>query len=403
MSEFEIRINQIRSPAESSRRIAEKITTAGRELEQCQYALDVSISSQYGIVKRNLGGIGQRILLESEHMKQLAQALEDIVGAYRQTEGEITGQSVTYIKVQEAKSYGESFGQEVSSAVWDTLSVLFKDVFIGKSGVISSLLPLVSPVTSILQLTSGLSLSDKPLFFDYSRTPSASANADLFGYKKSGGHPGVTAWVGKASGEAQNEWGYAGVNAYLGKVDASAKSELSIMKMPTKTYQDGKWIEKGGMEFITASIGASASASALAGDIKAGVGNDRLGIEGKASGSLGNAKAGAKGKFSVGEDGINANVKGEAMVSAAEGKASGTINILGLEITGEVGGYAGALGVEGKAGIEDNKFVLKGGASVGIGGSVGIEIGFNEEGWNDFTDFVEEGWNDFIDFVTFWD
>lgn len=203
------------------------------------------------------------------------------------------------------------------------------------------------------------------------------------------GNPGVTAWIGKASAEAQNEWGYAGVNAYLGKGEAAAKADAGIMKTTTKKeYQDGKWVEKSSTDFITAEVGASASVSALAGDAEAGLGSDMLGIEGKAEGAVGTAKAEAKGKFSVGEDGVNVNVKGEAMVAAVEGEAKGTINILGLEITGKVGGYAGAVGVEGKVGIEDNKFVLDGGAAALIGGSAGIEIGFNDEGWDDFVDFI---------------
>ena len=80
------------------------------------------------------------------------------------------------------------------------------------------------------------------------------------------------------------------------------------------------------------------------------------------------------------------------MVAAAEGKVSGTINILGLEIKGSLGGYAGALGAEGKIGIEDGNFVCKGGAAAVIGGSVGLEIGLNDEGWSNF-----------VDFITFWD
>lgn len=42
--------------------------------------------------------------------------------------------------------------------------------------------------------------------------------------------------------------------------------------------------------------------------------------------------------------------------------------------------------------IEDNKFVLEGGAAALIGGSAGIEIGFNDEGWDNF-----------VDFIVFWD
>jgi len=266
---------------------------------------------------------------------------------------------------------------------------IFKDLIITKPYILPSILPLVSPITSLLYLTSGIYSGNTPSFFDYSCSPSASASADWLGYELSDGNPGVTAWIGKASAEAQNEWGYAGVNAYLGKGEAAAKADAGIMKTTTKKeYQDGKWVEKSRTDFITAEAGASASVSALAGDAEAGLGSDMLGVEGKAEGAVGTAKAEAKGKFSVGEDGVNANVKGEAMVAAVEGEAKGTINILGLEITGKVGGYAGAVGVEGKVGIEDNKFVLEGGAAALIGGSAGIEIGFNDEGWDNFVDFI---------------
>ena len=80
------------------------------------------------------------------------------------------------------------------------------------------------------------------------------------------------------------------------------------------------------------------------------------------------------------------------MVSAAQGEVKGTVNILGVEITGKLGGYAGAAGVKGKVGIEDNKFVLEGGAAALLGVSTGVEIGFNEEGWDNF-----------VDYVVFWD
>lgn len=265
----------------------------------------------------------------------------------------------------------------------------FKNILITKPYVLPYLLSLVSPITRFLYINSGISFRNSPSSFGYSHTPSANTTAKWLGYELSDENSAVTAWIGKANAEFQNEWGYAGVNAYLGKSEVAAKAEAGIMKTKTKKeYKDGKWIEKSSTDFITAEAGASASVSALAGDAKGNLGNDMLGIEGKAQGSAGNAKAEAKGKFSVGEDGLNANVKGEAMVSAIEGEASGTINILGLEITGKAGGYAGAVGVEGKVGIEDNKFVLEGGAAALIGGSAGIEIGFNDEGWDNFIDFI---------------
>ena len=280
-----------------------------------------------------------------------------------------------------------------------------------KPYVITSVLSMVSPVAGLLYLTSGVAYGNTPSFIDSSRKPSANADADWLGYELADGNPGITAWLGKASAEAENEWGHAGVNAYLGKAEAAADADFVFMETKKKKeYVDGKWVEKTVTEFITAEASAGASVSVLAVDAEAGVGTDMLGAEVEAEGSVGNAKAEAKGEFSITEDGVNANVGGEAMVSAVEGQASGTINILGIEIKGKIGGYAGAVGVEGKVGIEDNKFVMEGGAAALLGVSGGVEIGFNDEGWDNFTEGVKEGWNDFtddvedfVDFVTFWD
>jgi len=196
------------------------------------------------------------------------------------------------------------------------------------------------------------------------------AGIDFLGYEFTDGHPGITAWLGKSSASISGALGAAEINGYLGKAKAEAKAEAGLMKTRTKReYKDGKWSEEETRSFLYGEAGASASVAAIAADAKGTLGNDWLGVE------------------------------GEAMVAAVEGKASGTINILGLEITGEIGGYAGAAGVEGKIGIEDNKFVLEGGAAAVLGVSGGVEIGFNDTGWSnlcsgfvDFTSFIESLW-----------
>lgn len=264
---------------------------------------------------------------------------------------------------------------------------------VDKSYVLPAVLGIVSPLAGLLSITSGVWKGNTPSFFDNTRTSSSNTDADWFGYELSDGFPGVTAWIGKASADAQNEWGYAGVNAYIGKVDASTKADFSFMESKAKKeYKDGKWTEKTTTEFVNAELGAGVDVSVLAADGEAGIGSDMLGAEVEGEGSLGNAELSGKGKFNISEDGVSVLAEGKAMVSAAEGEVKGSINILGLEITGKVGGYAGAVGVEGKAGIEDNKFVLEGGAAALLGGSVGVEIGFNDEGWDNF-----------VDFVVFWD
>lgn len=261
-----------------------------------------------------------------------------------------------------------------------------------KSYILPAVLGIVSPLAGLLSITSGVWKGNTPPFFDNTRTSSSNVDADWFGYELSDRLPGVTAWIGKANAEAQNEWGYAGVNAYLGKCEAKVKADANIEVQKKKEYKDGKWIEKTEIDAISAEIGAGVDVSVLAADGEAGIGSDMLGAEVAGEGSLGNAELSGKGEFSIDEDGIDLSASGKAMVSAAEGEVKGTINILGLEITGKVGGYAGAVGVEGKVGIEDNKFVLEGGAAALLGGSVGIEIGFNDEGWDNF-----------VDFVVFWD
>ena len=281
----------------------------------------------------------------------------------------------------------------ITSAVKIIDTDTIEDVDSARPYVIASVLSIISPITGLLFVTSGVAYGKTPSFYDTSRTPASNADAEWLGYELSEGHPGITAWVGKANAEVQSEWGYAGVNAYLGKAEAEADADFAFMETTKKKeHVDGKWVEKSVTQFVNAEAEAGASISILAADADAGVGSDMLGIEGDAEGSAGNAKAEVKGKFSITEDGVNANVKGEAMISAVEGKASGTINILGIEITGKIGGYAGALGVEGKVGVEDNKFVMEGGAAALLGISGGVEIGFNDEGWDNF-----------VDFVTFWD
>lgn len=211
----------------------------------------------------------------------------------------------------------------------------------------------------------------------------------LWGTEFTDGHPGVTAWIGKAGASVSGDRGSAEVNAYFGKVEAELKADGGIMQAKTKSeFKNGEWDEKETLKFLYGEIGASASAAVLAADAKGTLGNDWLGVEGKAEGTAGSAKLEGSANVSVGEDGITAVAKGEAMVAAVEGKASGTINILGLEITGKVGGYAGAAGVGGKVGIENNKFVLEGEAAALLGVSAGVEIGFNDTGWSNFVDFV---------------
>lgn len=289
------------------------------------------------------------------------------------------------------KAYGPAASDVIEKS--GATDILEKLISKSKPYATAGIISMFSPVTALLYITSGIANGETPSATDPSRTPFSSTFADWLGYEVHDNKYGITGWVGKAGAETQNEWGYAGVNAYLGKGEAKIDTDFAFWKTETKKeYIDGKWVEKTNTDFIKAEIGAGAVYSVLAGSAEAGLGTDMLGAEVDLQGSAGNAKAGLKGEFSVGDEGVDFNVGGEAIVSAVEGEATGTINILGLEIKGKIGGYAGAVGVEGKIGIEDNKFVVEGGLAALVGVSGGVEIGFNDEGWDNF-----------VDFVTFWD
>lgn len=222
----------------------------------------------------------------------------------------------------------------------------------------------------------------------------SSAGASFLGYEFASEHPGVTAWIGKASAAFENDAAYGEVNAYFGKVEAKGNFNFSFMDSGVgwKEGQDGA---RDAFSIINAELSGGISAQGLAVDGKIGGGDAMFGGELAAEGVVGNAELSGGAKFSIGEDGVNAYAEGTAIVSAAEGEVSGTVNILGLEITGTAGGYLGAAGFEGEAGIKDGNFVFKGGAAAGIGGSLGIQIGLSDE--------AEEFLGDVWDLVTFWD
>ncbi|MCI9582176.1 MAG: hypothetical protein HFG46_00570 [Clostridium sp.] len=305
-------------------------------------------------------------------------SLDEIMRLYEETEKSILGRGDMVLS-----------SDQHSDDNLSNILPFIKPGYFGRTYILPGILPLVLSMTKPLFLLNGIIYNGASAI----NSGPSSIRAGWFGAEYADGHPGVTAWIGKASAETKGDWGSASVNAYLGKVETEMKADAGFMQYKeVSEYSDGKWSNKQKLQFLFAEAGSGASVAMVAADAKGSVGSDMLGLEGKMEGTLGSARAGTKGVFSVGEDGVNAYIKGEAMVAAAEGKVSGTINILGLEIKGSLGGYAGALGAEGKIGIEDGNFVCKGGAAAVIGGSVGLEIGLNDEGWSNF-----------VDFITFWD
>lgn len=160
MAEFEIKINQIKSSVESERKIADKIASAGRELIECQNALDTSVSRQYAAVKRNLNSLNSSLSSSAGHMRNMALALETIYGIYNRTESEIAGQKIEYKKTQEAKSYTSPSMNETKPEIEakDILS-FFSKLIKGLNGKSDN--PYAKTLASFLSTyASGLKLND---------------------------------------------------------------------------------------------------------------------------------------------------------------------------------------------------------------------------------------------------
>ncbi len=396
MAKIFIEPSKARATLSQQQALERALRALSQDVGNVRSGLLYKISGREAIDARLREAAGQ-LSREAESAKAMRLGLEQIINRYEQTEKGNTER----VKAEKTsiQNGGNGGGETVtpSPSIWtDWLDWLFPGpiapfvpipLIPSPIAPISLILSILTPITPSPLLLAGISI------LNVATTGNSHTNASWLGYEFADGYPGVTAWLGKASAETRGDWGSAEVNAYLGKVEAKAEADAHFMSTEAKKkYVDGKWTETETFSVIDASAGVSASGSILAADGKAEAGNDYLGAEVSAEGGVGNATAEAKGEFSIGEDGVSANVSGKAMVSAVEGKASGTINILGIEITGKVGGYAGAAGVEGKIGIEDNKFVMEGGFAALLGISGGVEIGFNDTGWNEF-----------VDWITFWD
>lgn len=389
MSSIRINCQDVKSAVDGYQEQRQELASLIGSLQGVKAAGDLSRFSFVSIYN-TLGRVIQNLEARKNSVQNLENGLEDIISKYADCENHLSdhikASLFTETEADVKNSYDPENTQERGESILDNIILTLLPFLVTGKPIATWITQFMPTIPASILLKSGAETS----------TSSSGVDGGWFGYEFDEDNPGVTAWIGKGSAWVGDDSAYAGVNGYLGKGEAAAKADGGFMKnKTTKEYEDGKWTEKESFQFFFAEAGAAAGVSAAEGDASAGVGNGMLGMEGKVEGSALSASAEAKGKASVGEDGVNAYAEGKLMVSAVEGKASGTISILGFDITGEVGGYAGAAGVEGKIGIEDGKLVIKGGAAALIGGSAGIEIGINEEGWDNFVDF--------IDFITFWD
>jgi len=218
----------------------------------------------------------------------------------------------------------------------------------------------------------------------------------------------VVAYIANLSGSYENGLFSAGGNLYAGKAYADWDTKFNIFdwKEEYKKYLNGETKNEESL-FIGGKFEGGAGISFFSGDGKINYGTDYLGVGVGAEGDL--LTAYLDGKIKIGgtyEDGkwsFDAVAKGDALVAAAKGEVKGTVNILGIKITPKIGGYAGALGVEGKIGYESGEgFVVKGGAAAVFGISGGVSVGWDADGFMNSMDMIGSFAADAWDFIVFW-
>jgi hypothetical protein len=182
----------------------------------------------------------------------------------------------------------------------------------------------------------------------------------------------------KAQADASANLTGASVSAAAGNKNASVAASASVGNLNAAASAKASLMENGQFN-PTIYAAAGAEASVAKAQASAQVRHDSgIGAGVNAQGSIGSAKAAASMVF----DPAKGNVMAEAgaMVAAASGNVTGSVD-LGI-IKGDVTltGYAGAAGVGVKAGIKDGKLHLGGYGALGIGGGIDFSVGIGSAG-----------------------
>ena len=158
------------------------------------------------------------------------------------------------------------------------------------------------------------------------------------------------------------------IKCKYGEAEASGALMAAMAKAGVSgniSFKDGKF--KGSAE-----AEASAEAVVAKGNMKAKVGGENLGAEGKAEGAVLGANANANAGVSFDENGnLKASAGAEANAYLAKGEVKGSINIFGIKIEA---GVEGEIGLQAKAKGEVGSSSAAGSVGIGpLGASVKVD------------------------------
>ncbi len=348
---------------------------------------------------------------DAEDLRRMQATLSNIIRLYENCELGIQDQmdaamppfqpSQTEI-IQPQDLMDELDDSKTSEENW--LDWLLPGIEIGKPNLIPILIGRIDPRLGLLAAVSGIGMGKLPEFGGPGPVSGTSESSwwggKVNGYGDHDGKLSAAGWLYHNGGSTGGELWKADGSVTVGKVEASSalKAGLAANYFKKKdNWDDTTWKESTSNSVLEASAGIEAHGLDSSGGFL--FGNDMLGIELTGDLSVGNAEGSLKGSLGINDDGLNAVVKGKLMASILEGKVGVNLHLAGVEVGGNLGGYAGGVGYKVNAGIEDSKLKLEMGAAEGLGLQAGVSIGLNDTGRQNFIEYTQA----MQDMLCFWD
>lgn len=341
MAEFDIKINNLKSKKSEYDEIIKNLSQARDTVIRARTGITLSGKNGERVMRR-LEGIADKLIDQKDHTKSLSGGLVDVLETYGKHEDILLKSckdgKITYSDEKRQNPY--DFEWVVGKGKWkndikkrpDKWS---KKGYFDKDGWHEEI-----DDDDDKKKKSKFKFKDVQVF-----GATASAEAMVWGIKDD---EGAVTYTVKA---LDAEWH---ANAGLG----------------TLSYEDKDGKRHTGFGAV-GTLGASATAFTAEG--KAMLGDEMLGAYVSGDVTVGRAAASVDSKIGMIDGQLYASIKGEAELIGAEANAKVGANVLGADVSGEIGvsvGIGGHLDV----GVEGGKIKLDIGAAVGVGVSANLEI-----------------------------
>lgn len=360
MATFEVKPDKLKKQAASIGKVSSALKTQGEEIINVKNNVKLSSGSDE-LVKRQLNILYESVVKYSSYIGTMGTKLEEIADLYISTETSVSGGTPVKGQINPLDQY--AWAQPV---VPDSLikKELTKKGILWGIGISGTFTEELFGHSVDKKLTSGIGWKEDEETGKMKLDSISLIKGEISGE----GHVAkgsVEGNIGVVSGEA---------SVTAGVISGSGSVGISL-------YDDGEFAP-------VVEAGAEVKVKGIDEKVGVKIGNDEYDGHVGAEATVGSAKAGADAgigkvsyKNSKGKEikGYGAKAKVKAEAYAAEGSVSGGVKIMGIEITGSIGGKAGGGGIGAEGGISTGGI----GGSITAGVLLGAEIGLDID-WSGF-------------------